>query len=420
MTKHMSTFKAAVTAVFAVVALAVAGQDPAVAKLLEIYGEGSKLTPQQKLPMLRLLVKKHADSKELAELLVQVEAQVATGEQPAAPATPAEAPAAPVPEPVAPAPAAPAPATPAPEAPAPAAPVPVAPPPAVPAPAPVAPATWLVLDLSSGQMQGFDYPFDEAMRVFNTPMYKTMKMAFRLVPKGRYYVQNSTEKTAEMERDFYIAIFELTQAQYKRILAPFQVFSRDETAELLPCVNVPWRLLRGTDKGPVAAVLGKHVFWDYKQKTGVALDLPSVSMWEVAARAADAGDATRAQWPWFFGPAVNEISKYAWHNFNSQGHLQAVGRLQPNPWGLFDIYGNVWEWCLDGENAPALSQNPDYGGDAMKRRCCGGGIGDKYGESFRSSTSTIANPISSNYQTVGFRLVIFADDVAANVSGVQK
>jgi len=402
MTKHMSTFKAAVMAVFAAFALVAVGQDPAVAKLLEIYGEGSKLTPQQKLPMLRLLVKKHADSKELAELLAKVEAQVATGEQPAAPVTPAETPAAPAPEPVAPPPAVPAPA------------------PVAPAPAQVPPSTWLVLDLSSGKTQGFDYPFDEAMRVFNTPMYKTMKMAFRLVPKGRYYVQNSTEKTAEMERDFYIALFELTKAQYKRILAPSQVFSSDEAAELLPCVNVPWRLLRGTDRGPVAAVLGKHVFWDYKQKTGVALDLPSVSMWEVAARAADAGDATRAQWPWFFGPAVNEISKYAWHNFNSQGHLQAVGRLQPNPWGLFDIYGNVWEWCLDGENAPALSQNPDYGGDAMKRRCCGGGIGDKYGESFRSSTSTTANPISSNYQTVGFRLVLFADDVAANVSGVQK
>ena len=397
MTTHMSTFKAVAMAFFAAFALVAAAQDPAVAKLLEIYGEGSKLTPQQKLPMLRLLVKKHADSKELAELLAQVEAQVATGEQPAAPVTPAETPAAPAPEPVAPVPA-----------------------PVAPAPVQVPPSTWLVLDLSSGQTQGFDYPFDEAMRVFNTPMYKTMKMAFRLVHKGRYYVQNSTEKTAEMERDFYIALFELTKAQYKRILAPSQVFSSDEAAELLPCVNVPWRLLRGTDKGPVAAVLGKHVFWDYKQKTGVALDLPSVSMWEVAARAADAGDATRAQWPWFFGPAVNEISKYAWHNFNSQGHLQAVGRLQPNPWGLFDIYGNVWEWCLDGENAPALSQNPDYGGDAMKRRCCGGGIGDKYGESFRSSTSTTANPISSNYQTVGFRLVLFADDVAANVSGVQK
>ena len=395
MTNHMNTFKAVAMAFFAAVALAVAGEDPAVAKLLEIYGEGSKLTPQQKLPMLRLLVKKHADSKELAALLAKVEAQVAAGEQPAAPAKPAKAPAPPAP---------------APPAPAPIAPVPVQ----------VVPSTWLVLDLSSGKMQGLDYPFEEAMRVFNTPMYKTMKMAFRLVPKGRYYVQNSTKKTAEMERDFYIAIFELTQAQYKRILAPSKAFSTDNPLELKPCVNVPWRLLRGTDKGPVAAVLGKHVLWDYKQQTGVALDLPSVSMWEVAARAAKAGDATRAQWPWFFGPAVNEISKYAWHNFNSKGNLQTVGRLQPNPWGLFDIYGNVWEWCLDGENAPALSQNPDYGGDGMKRRCCGGGIGDKYGESFRSSTSTIANPISSNYQTVGFRLVIFADDVPANVFRVQK
>ena len=400
MTNHMNTFKAVAMALFAAFALVAAGQDPAVAKLLEIYGEGSKLTPQQKLPMLRLLVKKHADSKELAELLAKVEAQAATGEQPVAPAVSAATPAAPAP--AAPAPAAPAPA------------------PVAPVPAQVAPSTWLVLDLSSGKMQGFDYPLEEAMRMFNTPLCKTVKMVFRLVPKGRYYVQNSTEKTAEMERDFYIAIFELTQAQYKRILAPSKAFSTDNLLELKPCVNVPWRLLRGTDKGPVAAALGKHVLWDYKQQTGVALDLPSVSMWEVAARAADAGDATRAQWPWFFGPAVNEISKYAWHNFNSLGRLQTVGRLQPNPWGLFDIYGNVWEWCLDGENAPALSQNPDYGGDAMKRRCCGGGIGDKYGESFRSSTSTIANPISSNYQTVGFRLVLFADDVAANVSRMQK
>ena len=269
-------------------------------------------------------------------------------------------------------------------------------------------------------MQGFDYPFDEAMRIFNSPMYKTMKMAFRLVPKGRYYVQNSTKKTAVMERDFYIALFELTQAQYKRILAPSQVISRDNALELLPCVHVPWRLMRGTAQGPVAAELGKHVLWDYKQSTGVALDLPSVSMWEVAARAAAAGDATRAQWPWFFGPKVNEISKYAWHKFNSQGQLHAVGSLLPNPWGLFDIYGNVWEWCLDGEHAPALSQVPDYGGDAFKRRCCGGGIGDTHGESFRSSTSTTAHPVSSNYETVGFRLVLFADDIAANVSRTQK
>ena len=239
------TFKVVVTAVFAAIALTVSGQDPAIAKLLEIYGEGSKLTPQQKLPMLRLLVQKHADSKELADLLSKVEAQVAGGAPtPAAPEptpTPVEAPApvpAPAPEPV------PTPVVTPPPAPAPA-PEPAPAPVVVPTPAPqpvVAPATWLVLDISSGKMQGFDYPFDEAMRIFNSPMYKTMKMAFRLVPKGRYYVQNSTEKTAVMERDFYIAIFELTQAQYKRMLAPSQVFSRDEAPELLPCVNVPWRM----------------------------------------------------------------------------------------------------------------------------------------------------------------------------------
>ena len=394
---RISTFKAVAATVITAFTLAVSGQDPAVAKLLEIYGEGSKLTPQQKLPMLRLLVKKHADSKELADLLAKVEAEVAGGAQ-----TPAAPEAVPVPAP---------------------APEPVPQSVAVPAPAPqpvVAPATWLVLDISTGKMQGFDYPFDEAMRIFNSPMCKTMKMVFRLVPKGRYYVQNSTEKTAVMERDFYIAIFELTQAQYKRILAPSQAISRDTVNELLPCTHVPWRMLRGTTQGPVAAELGKHVLWDYKQSTGVALDLPSVSMWEVAARAADAGDATRAQWPWFFGPTVNEISKYAWHKFNSLGRLHMVGSLQPNPWGLFDIYGNVWEWCLDGEHTPTLSQVPDYGGDAFKRRCCGGGIGDTHGESFRSSTSTTAHPVSSGYETVGFRLVLFADEIAANVLRVQK
>ena len=79
--------------------------------------------------------------------------------------------------------------------------------------------------------------------------------------------------------------------------------------------------------------------WLYK-RTGVFYRIPTEAEWEYAARA---GSET----PYFFGKKSKGLEKYAWFDDNSEEKLHQVGLKEPNPNGLYDIYGNVSEWCLD-------------------------------------------------------------------------
>ena len=98
--------------------------------------------------------------------------------------------------------------------------------------------------------------------------------------------------------------------------------------------------------GPECPV--ENVSWDevqnfilkLNQKTGQKYRLPSESEWEYAARA---GTTTT----WSFGDDVSKLDEYAWHGDNSGGKTHAVGQKLPNPFGLFDIHGNVWEFTQD-------------------------------------------------------------------------
>jgi formylglycine-generating enzyme required for sulfatase activity len=72
----------------------------------------------------------------------------------------------------------------------------------------------------------------------------------------------------------------------------------------------------------------------------IEASLPTEAEWEYACRAGTDGR-------WFYGDSAAELVRYAWFRSNSSGHLHPVARLAPNPWGLYDVYGNVDEWCLD-------------------------------------------------------------------------
>ena len=234
---------------------------------------------------------------------------------------------------------------------------------------------WMIVDLATGAISYEGYDFTTATNVFNTLEYKTKKMVFRRVAAGdNYYVKNGA-CTAQMASSYYIGLFEVTAAQYA-LMQSGSAPSSYTVADYRAQGSLNRSAVRGSTDSPetfgagitATSPLGR---FNARVRTAngndqLAFDLPTEAMWEVAARAADSGDTTRKTWKWYFGEDGTLLSQHAFIANDSSADdygiisgLRVPGSRLANGWGLFDMYGNARELCLDGaggEDSPQYQQ----------------------------------------------------------------
>jgi formylglycine-generating enzyme required for sulfatase activity len=186
---------------------------------------------------------------------------------------------------------------------------------------------------------------------------------------------------------FAICKYPVTQAQWQAVMGnnPSKFKGADRPVE-----NVSWH-----DIQKFLQKLNKLCYSD----RGL-FRLPTEVEWEYACRA-----GKQTIWP--FGNDPAQLRNYVWYNENSGGQTHPVGQLQPNAWGLFDMLGNIWEWCQDwfeqdyyAKSPKDNPQGPASGSDRVLR---GGGF-DNNARYCRSASRSRGAPDSRNH-CVGFRLV---------------
>jgi formylglycine-generating enzyme required for sulfatase activity len=126
--------------------------------------------------------------------------------------------------------------------------------------------------------------------------------------------------------------------------------------------------------------------------------LPTEAEWEYACRA---GTQTR----WSVGDDEARLADHAWYDANAEGNPHPVGQKLPNPWGLHDMHGNVWEWCWDryGAYEPGFAQDPAGSLEGSDRLARGGSFLSLAG--FLRSAIRVRGWPEGRGRGVGFRCV---------------
>ena len=201
------------------------------------------------------------------------------------------------------------------------------------------PATYCVIDLSAGANASsylVTYLAEPPSGGFNVDAYKTTKLVLKRIEAGTFIMgedQTDESHRVTLTKPFFCGLFEVTQKQYLLITgANPSGFSGDT----LPVEMVSYNAIRGSSEGakwPSSSAVDSSSFMGkLRSRTNLDFDLPTEAQWEYACRA---GTTTT----YSYGNSVN--GNCMWYKDNSSSKTHAVGTKSANPWGLYDMHGNV-------------------------------------------------------------------------------
>jgi formylglycine-generating enzyme required for sulfatase activity len=166
------------------------------------------------------------------------------------------------------------------------------------------------------------------------PHNNTVGMQLKLIPPGEFQIgspaseshrqPNEPQRLVKITKPFYLGVYEVTQQQYQRVM---ENNPSDRKGAKKPVENISWE-----EAVEFCRKLSAREREEYR--------LPTEAEWEYGCR----GGTTTA---YSFGDDASQLGNYAWYKGNSRSTTHDVGKQPPNRWGLYDMHGNVWEWCQD-------------------------------------------------------------------------
>ena len=223
-----------------------------------------------------------------------------------------------------------------------------------------------------------------------------------------------------IKRDFQMSKYPVTVGQFARFVADTNFRTEAETGPsggygydgktLTQKKEYTWRNpgFKQTDAHPVGLVswFDAQAFCDWlAKKTGKKIKLPTEAQWEYACRA-------KTETRFYSGDKDDDAEDIAWFVRNSQGATHPVGAKKPNDFGLFDMSGNVFQWCRDNYNPYRDTDDDQPGPDVMEgrsRRVLRGGSFLRDAKNCRSA-ARYRNDARSRNADNGFRIIVETGD----------
>ncbi|QQL45394.1 formylglycine-generating enzyme family protein [Sulfuriroseicoccus oceanibius] len=269
-----------------------------------------------------------------------------------------------------------------------------------------------------------DAPDEAEMKRYTVPVPAAGKRRFLTmvpIPSGKFVMGSPQDEVGRNEDEspqrevtldaFWMSESEVTWALYQKFMDNGKARHKDGSLKRKPSADSkpeelvsqptppysPMHFSMGTGgySGTYPAIgmtqhaASKFCEW-LSAQTGEFYRLPTEAEWEYACRAG----STSA---WSFGDDPELLDEYAWHAGNSDYEYQPVKQKKPNAWGLYDMHGNVAEWCLDAYTAdgyPAeAATNPWNVATQRYPRVVRGGHWDSEPEETRSAARLASDPV---------------------------